>query len=132
MQEWTDAELERGISLARLSSYMADGCSRELALRRYEWNLSLSEAFYPLLPSIEVGLRNSLHTAISLAEKNDDWALAGALLAEAEARDVQSAARRLQREAKPTDAGHVVAAMTFGFWTSLLDRRTNRCFGPAS
>jgi len=56
-------DLERNLSMARLAPYRAGARDDAEAICRYVWNLDLSQAIYPVLHSVEVALRNSIHAA---------------------------------------------------------------------
>lgn len=69
----TEAALERMISRERLSSYFtASGGSTASALELYVWNCAVSAAFYGPLQSVEVALRNAVHSALS-DHVSSDW-----------------------------------------------------------
>ena len=54
--------LESALSRERLQKYLvAEGDNLDLALRLYERNMRISEAFYVPLQGLEVCLRNSAH-----------------------------------------------------------------------
>jgi hypothetical protein len=59
--------LLRGVlSADRLDAYHQPGDSDGLdAAARYLWNVALSEALYPALAALEVGLRNNFHDELA-------------------------------------------------------------------
>src|SRR5579884_2964017 len=67
------ASLSRAYSPERLAAYRQQGDDDAAVLARYLWNTLLSEALYPSLQSLEVALRNSLHTAIARTYGQADW-----------------------------------------------------------
>lgn len=82
--------------------------------------MSLGEAAYPALHQLEIAFRNSFHGAISSLYGPTWFTDADVLLTE-ELTKVQEAQQRLVAERKDsTDAGRVVAELTFAFWTDLL------------
>ena len=127
------------ITEARLGPYLAAcGGDRLEALARYYWNIELSEAFYPVIHSLEVALRNSLDSAVvgvvgrtnsrdiaSWLDANPTLLLHPNGLADVERAKgkilrTDSATGQLIRNPKK---GHpdLVAALSFGFWTGLLE-----------
>jgi len=112
------------MSSERLSGYHRKGQAESAShvLRRYLWNMQLSEALYPALNLLEVTLRNRLHTALNRHAGRDDWYTVIALEPR-EAAAIQDAIALLVRQGKPVTAGGVVAELSFGFWCSLFDVR---------
>jgi hypothetical protein len=98
---------------------------------RYLWNVALGEALYPLLESLEIVLRNSVHTAASGAFGTPMWfdehlPSGRPLLLPNEQRRVAEAKAELARRGKPVtpgaaSAGQLVAELNFGFWVSLFN-----------
>jgi len=127
------SELERALSPARLGPYRTRSASDEEAICFYLWNLALSHELYPLLSSVEVALRNTIHAAATAHFGSAEWFRDPALLAHpwqqqkmvADARDGLWRALGANPRAVPAPALPVVddhvAALTFGFWTGLLN-----------
>jgi hypothetical protein len=117
------ANVEAALSIDRFSSYVvAAGGDRGFALELYEWNSSVSAAFYVPLQSIEIGLRNACHRELAVlfgAAWPDDrrFQQLGFLAA------IDEAKERLRRLNRPRDTPHIVAELSFGFWTTILGRR---------
>ncbi|MGU3591842.1 hypothetical protein [Methylobacterium brachiatum] len=115
--------LETSLSPERMATYAAAAASdKEKALRLYTWNTAISAAFYGPLQGLEVALRNSMHQELSAkfgALWFDDPRCgldAGAL------QRLRSVKDDVRRAGHTIDAPHIVAAMPFGFWVSLLGR----------
>ena len=127
------ADLQRAISADRFGAYTLPSDVSELdAFARYLWNVALSEALFPVLQALEVTLRNSLHTAVARHGGTAMWFDAvPSILYPSELSKIGEAKGKLLLERKPVDAGHVVAELTFGFWTSLLDKRYERKLWPS-
>ncbi|HEX2951026.1 MAG TPA: hypothetical protein VHV83_15890 [Armatimonadota bacterium] len=89
---------------------------------RYFWNICLCESLYAPLQSLEVALRNSLHDNITSMIGTDMWFDTVDFLRRDELNDIASAKTRLRIGGKPLSSSNLVAALNFGFWTSLLDR----------
>ena len=100
-------------------------------MARYLYNTALCEAIYPLLQHLEVSLRNSWHQALSADYRRADWFdPATTFLEPREVADVNAAMTNLMRQRKPVEADRVVAELTFGFWTALLDVRYEYTLWP--
>ncbi len=118
--------IARAISTERLHPYLhrTQG-DRDRALGIYLWNISLCESLYPLLNFTEVTLRNCLHQGLTDLFGRRDWF-------ELEWLDLRDAARvseaklKISKRHGRASAGSVVAELSFGFWTSLLDVRYER------
>jgi hypothetical protein len=100
------------------------------ALARYSWNSYLGASLYPTLLHLEVAFRNRLHDAVASRYPIGAWqdvdcwlGRVPPILAPSEFAQVQVATDRLRRTGKPITPGRVVAELTFGFWTNLLDVR---------
>lgn len=117
--------VEAALSVDRFSSYVSAAAGdRQLALRLYEWNSKVSAAFYVPLQSVEVGLRNGCHRQLSVvfgAKWHDDGRFLG--IDAGFAKSITDAKDRLRRSSQPQDTPHIVAELSFGFWTTLLSRR---------
>ncbi len=116
--------LERVLSKERLGAYQAKWVqgmpSSPIAL--YRWNTLLSESFYPILQTIEVILRNAMHLAISEHFQDSTWLLNPAILEHKDYIEVQKQEGRLTQHRQPTvTRGNIIAELSFGFWTGLLD-----------
>jgi hypothetical protein len=107
-------------------------------MARYLWNVALSEALYPSLHVVEVALRNSLDRAVGTHLADQEWLVhseAGSPTSrflEIRAQGmVAEAYDMLERAKKPVEQGRIVAELSFGFWTSLLNRRYDQGLWPA-
>jgi hypothetical protein len=131
MQEEYFEAIRRTLSAERFESYRRRGASNEETLANYLWNAALCEALYPVLQGLEVSLRNAIFDAGaacfgSLASRDVPrcWLDADpAVVLPTEARRVADAKRRLRESGKPLEPGRVVAELSFGFWTTMFDRR---------
>jgi len=111
--------LVRVLSADRLGPYVAAMRSRQGGMRLYEWNLDVSAAFYETLSYLEVALRNALHRRLALHLGRQDWWDAPISLAPEAANMITAAIYQTSRRTGSTP-GHVVAALSFGFWVGLL------------
>ena len=71
---------------------------------------------------LEITLRNSLHQSLSNQFATEHW-FELSFLHEREKKQVDQAKDDLRKENKKIEAGHIVAKLSFGFWTSLFDVR---------
>jgi len=120
----------RALSRERLGSYRFRGDDDVGVVSTYLWNMALSEALYPALHGLEVALRNSLFDAAQQRFAGAShlhvpcWLDADPpILAPEERSRVEAAKSALRSRGKPLDAPHLIAELTFGFWTALLDVR---------
>ena len=99
-------------------------------LPRYVWNMALSEALYPTLQALEIALRNRINEAAAVEFDDPWWLERTPLMNPRELASVTTVKAELTRRGKPVEVGRVVAELTFGFWTSLFDRRYERVLWP--
>lgn len=114
-------ELETSLSTERLGTYLnATGGDRAKAVKLYTWNTAVSAAFYGPLQALEVALRNAMNRQLDAAYGPGWYDLAGPRLDRGCLTRVAQAKSELAKDKYPTDPPHVVAALSFGFWVSLL------------
>lgn len=126
MQENFGRRLRKAMSHERLEAYRARGAGdSDLNLfAHYAWNVALCESLYPALQGLEVALRNSIHDAASEVYRSEEWfSNPRAIPHQKEREAVQKAREVLAKEGKPPESGRIIAELSFGFWTSLLDVR---------
>jgi len=116
------------LSLGRHGTYLAatnDDHGR--AVRLYAWNIEASAAFWGGFHLLEVCLRNTLNVQLTdLAGRDDCWQ-SGLLLQHEQQRRVTEATRFVSADkGSAATPGHVVAELTFAFWTALLANRYHR------
>ena len=111
----------RALSVSRLAGYRTANDTDVDVLARYQWNLALSGALYPLLQHLEVALRNALHDALSYSYGQRWYEGELVLRTPAQHDQLADAKAELLTSNKPDQPNHVVAALQFGFWTSLLN-----------
>lgn len=131
--------LERYISQPRLNRYLlACNNKQQAAVALYECNLTLSQAFLPLLTIVEVAVRNSINTVLEKHFGDAEWIISqkagfmsDASLTYFDKRtgnqktnrflktEVERAEHRLAKRGESVTAGKVIAEQNFGFWTDL-------------
>jgi hypothetical protein len=124
MQRWFFDEISKGLSAARLEVYRQDGQNDFEVLCKYVWNQRLCEAAYPVLETLEVSLRNSIDGAA--AQRFGALWFDNAFLDTSERVEIQKAKEELKSAGKPYESGRVIAALSFGFWTSLFASHYDR------
>lgn len=126
-------EVRRALSSERFDSYdNSESDSDEEILARYLWNMALCRSLYPALQGLEIALRNSLHSAISARENEDWWFKRQHDIVQGDYGEncVGKAINRAMNTSYPPNDGDVVAELSFGFWTSLFDRRYEQDLWP--
>lgn len=99
-------------------------------LRLYLWNIHLSESLYQSLCFLEITFRNALVEAITKVFGLTEWPLEYELLADKEASKVINVIFELEKHKKKVTSDEIIAELTFGFWTSLLDKRYEQVLWP--
>jgi hypothetical protein len=91
----------------------------------YLWNIALSEALYPSLQSLEVALRNSIHTALIQRFGSEEWYDHSDYLEFKQRHAILDAKIAITTVKKDTEItpGRVVAQLSFGFWTTIMSRK---------
>lgn len=100
--------------------------SYDLVLKRYLFNTSVSESFYPIISAIEISLRNRLFQTISnLCGENwlFDEIKAEKVLSKNERNILLEAYQKLNhKHAGQITNGMLIAELTFGFWINLCKK----------
>lgn len=123
--------INENLSFKRLLAYQID--QNEListTMAQYLWNIELSKALYPLLHLVEVSLRNRLNVFIGNYLKDSEWLLKNNILKEIEKKMVVDAQQKLLKARKIVNNDNLVAELSFGFWTNLIDRRYEQVIWP--
>ncbi len=120
------AEIERVLSTARLDSYRQSGESNEGALCRHLWNTALCEALYPSLQTLEVTFRNAVHSELGVVLSEPEWLSTPPQFLYVDEISAIGKAKQSLRQGRGISEPCLVAEMSFGFWTSLLDSRYDR------
>ncbi|TDD56780.1 hypothetical protein [Saccharopolyspora elongata] len=114
------------LSPARMTPYLAETAGDvDAAFRLYQWNLSVCAAFYSPLHWLEVALRNAMHETLRDHFGSERWWEVVSLDRNGQAKIQETEAKlkkRLDLQGRATSADDIVAALTFGFWVSLVSR----------
>ena len=121
------------ISQPRFDEYMvAANHDRESARELYEWNISISAAFFELISHVEIALRNAVDGILEGLEVKDTarvtvrhgwWFASPTFLTDHDLSFHETAKRHLGRKADGASRDKVLASMTFGIWDAV--------FGPS-
>ncbi|RZK18391.1 MAG: hypothetical protein EOO56_16185, partial [Hymenobacter sp.] len=136
---------EKFLSPARLAPYKnAAKGDEQLGLTLYLDNLRVAQSFYPALSLLEVALRNAVHNALSIKFKTDNWLFTEqqgfmvdpSLTYYDTARKEEIANHKIlkmvlaaikdykeQRQHDPPNGLAIIAELSFGFWTSLFNKK---------
>lgn len=88
------------------------------------WNVALCEALYPSLNSLEVAVRNTLFSAGCALHGGDGWVIGDpSFLRPLQTLQVSKTKAKRIKDRQTVDPPHMVADLSLGFWTGLLDRR---------
>lgn len=125
MQDDFVSKLLTAFSSERIEAYRnrINGDENNDLFVHYAWNIALSESLYPSIQILEIVLRNSINRAMSQEFGRVDWYDAENIITLRERDKVNKAKKSLAVMGKPIEAGRVVAELSFGFWTALMDRR---------
>lgn len=115
------ARLERIFSQERLKPYYVAGADYEDAVRLYKLNIRVSETFYVSLSILEVALRNAIHSTCK-QYFNDDFWFKNCLPADL-SKEVHAVELKMLAAKKIPTADRIVSELTFGFWTTLFNRK---------
>lgn len=120
----THENFEEALSLERFGRYMVwGGQDRGRAIGLYGLNTHLSESLYTPLQTLEVAIRNRIHTVLAEA-KGEEWFMdhSGVVLGRYQPEQVAKAIEELNAAGKPVTPGGVVANLTFSFWTTMFNK----------
>jgi len=122
-----NAIIEKIISKERIDPYLKHHrYDLEKAVLHYKSNILISEAFYPLLAVLEVGLRNSIDYQLSQRFNTKNWFENTEFVKIASRFQIDriaDARASIMSEKKEITPGRIISELSFGFWTSLFDSR---------
>lgn len=117
-------QIEACLSTDRLTTYLGatDG-NLESAIKLHVYNTTLSSAFFGPIQVLEVALRNAFHRELTFAFGAAWYDEPTFLVSPEITKSIVDAKEALTNHKLPSDAPHIVAALHFGFWTTLLAGR---------
>ncbi|WP_448204394.1 hypothetical protein [Azospirillum sp. sgz302134] len=125
------------LSQTRISRYLTEARgNRQLAMRLYQWNADIGESLYWPLQTLEITCRNAI--ARVLEDKyGAAWHMDGKFHRTLDDQAFGKLKEALNRQERKRGAGrvvadHVIADLSFGFWTSLMTRSYEVPFGWTS
>lgn len=86
----------------------------------YLHNVALCEALYTPLGFLEVALRNSIHSNLSVLHGSSSWYMLPGVFEDYQQRAINQVSRRIRGEGKSVTPDRVVSELNFGFWVALL------------
>ena len=117
--------VERIISQERLEPYLKrHNNDLTKALYHYKCNILFSQAFYPILAVLEVGLRNSIDYQMTLKFNDERWYDNHEYIKIASRFHIDrisQARTNIMSEKKEITSGRIISELAFGFWTSMFD-----------
>lgn len=115
------------ISKERLQPYLIHHSNDQVkAIQHYKSNILVSEAFYPLLSILEIGLRNSIDLQLSKKFNDKNWFENREFIKIAsrfQINRISDARTNILSEKKEITSGRIISELSFGFWTSLFDTK---------
>jgi hypothetical protein len=133
-------DFQKHISPIRLQRYLtATNQSQVRAMKLYEANLKVSQAFHPLLGLFEVVLRNNINDILENHFNDSDWIInqksgfmndstltyqqkhtGRKITNDFLKNEVLKIEKKLRNKSIAITSGKIIAEQTFGFWTDLF------------
>lgn len=119
------------LSRTRYNRYLiATANDKSRAIRLYNANIRLAQAFHPILSQFEVVLRNSLNIVLTSHFSDPDWIITQktGFMRDNSLRNshyflrtcVQKSETKLTRRGIPITNGKIISDQTFGFWLAFF------------
>ena len=122
--------IEQIFSRERLEPYIKHHTGDfDKAVEHYKANIEISEAFYPLLSVLGIGLRNNIDNQLKRRFGDENWFENSEfikIVSRFQIDKVSEARNTILREKKAITSGKIISELAFGFWTSLLDSKFER------
>lgn len=112
----------QNLSFDRFNSYLNLAANKESeAFKLYEFNIKLSESFYPSLHNLEISLRNNFHLSIAKTY-GENWFLNRDLMAGTNKKEFVNISKidEIIAKSKQVNSSVIISNLSFGFWVSLL------------
>ncbi len=117
--------IEKIISKERFNPYLKyHNNDINKALEHYKINILVSESFYPLLSILEIGLRNSIDSQMTLKFNDKQWFENSdffKIASKFQTDRIFEARTNILISGKDISHGKIISELSFGFWTSLFD-----------
>ena len=113
-------ELISHISPERFATYLRKtDNNREVAIRLYGWNTVACSVFYRPLQTLEVTLRNSMHSNLVRCYGDDWYYNPDVKLTEQALASIRIAREHIGKSFTPPD---IIGTLSFGFWVKLFSK----------
>ena len=127
------------ISIERLLSFVLpeenpENLSAEILMKRYEENILISQAFYPVLSTLEITLRNAIDTMMK-TKFGENWIEKElnqkTILYNYDYSSLREAYEKTKQVYKDESFtyGKVIACLSFGFWVNLCSKKYMYLYG---
>src|SRR5574344_1924286 len=123
------------ISIERLMSFVLpeenpENVSAEILIKRYEENILISQAFYPVLSTLEITLRNSIDTMMKTkfgANWIENELAKQTILQDYDYKVLKETSEKICLKYKDEKFlnGKIISNLTLGFWVSLCSKKYN-------
>jgi hypothetical protein len=127
------AKLEQFTSKPRLDRFLVScSNSQERALKLYDANLRVSQAFYPVMNLLETFLRNCINEKLAIHYADAAWIInqKNGFMKDASLGPkfwIRTQVIKAESNTRGTiTAGKIISEQAFGFWTSLFEPRHYR------
>lgn len=122
--------IERIFSTERLKPYInKHNGDFDKAIEHYKANIRITEAYYPLIAIIEICLRNNIDFQLTNQFGTEYWFENSLFIKHVSSFQIDriaGARKTIQKSKKEITASRIISELTFGFWTSLFDRKYER------
>ena len=121
--------LEKVFSNKRMERYFAlYPYDEDRAIKHYQSNIQLTEAFYTSLSVLGVALRNALSRELQTMANREDWYVSFADIPELSGLNkyISQASKQILARHEQVTPSKIVAELTLGFWVSLLNAEYER------
>jgi len=129
-------KLEEFVSKPRLDRYLVScSNSKDRAIKLYEANLLVSQAFYPIMNLLETFIRNSINDKLADYFSDTSWIITQktGFMNHVTLQPkywLKTQVMNAERNTRGTiTAGKIISEQAFGFWTSLFEPRHYRLIG---
>lgn len=117
-------EFINSLSIDRLKSYelLCPSKKESDIIGAYHWNLLVCQQLYPFIHSVEIALRNAIHQAAINKFGTEFWF--DKVVVDGKSKlIIEDTKTKLARRLNTITASDLVAALTFGFWVTLIKQK---------
>ncbi len=119
---------ERIFSAKRMEKYFAKHQTTEKALLHYQYNIELTETFYPCIAIFEIALRNAINRELTILFGTEDWYSQFVNFPQLSTLNkyVLQAKKQIASRKENISSSKIIAELTLGFWVSLYNAEYER------